>query len=144
MIKQRFFGLLLAVSVTVGCQLETGGGITGPSSGGGGPGGSGGFGWTSWNPCGGTGCPKVKLSGRVTEGEGVPVESALITILHSGGYTTVTMADTTDADGRYSIEGTTSGDCCAHWPVTATHPSGPTHTDTIQVCGTMNILDFKF
>ena len=119
------FGLLVAATLTVGCDLDLEGGIIGlPDPG-------------KIEFCGGQECPTLSLTGQVTEGEGTPVDSVIVSTF--GGI----RADTTDAEGRYSLDWTALSLECGDWPVTAAHPNGQVQTDTVRVCSS-DTHDFKF
>ena len=75
------FGLLVAATLTAGCKLDLEGGI---------------IGLPAPELCGGQTCPTLSLTGHVTEGEGAPVESVIVSTSVYGLF----HADTTDADGR--------------------------------------------
>lgn len=106
-----------------------------------GPGGDVGIGMSAPKPgaftCGGKGCPTLKVEGRITEGEDTPVALAIVSTF-SGA-----VADTTDANGRFSLEWSSFTETCRDWAIVATHPNGTVQSEGVNVCYSAN-HDFKF
>lgn len=87
--------------------------------------------------CGGKGCPTLKITGRIVEGEGTPVSSAIVSVWPG------TVVDTTGTDGRYSLDWPSFTEACRDWSVDAAHSDGTVQADTVHVCYSAE-LDFKF
>ncbi len=84
--------------------------------------------------------PGATVSGRVTDGEGRPVADVMVGLAESGMSFSISSGGTTDAEGRYRLEGVAPG----RRTVTARHDAFQPATREIEVELGDNRLDLAF